>query len=231
MGGCFGWGQSLPCPLEVAQGSPSQGGSWFGHSLPWLTTRGQFGTQTSPVPEAGGEKDKGEPCPVIIDLHETRSQTPLLPSPCKGKKGRINDHSSGSLLHTHMQGVPTLGCLGCSEKQSMCCSIIPGTGRWARRCWSRPGPQSTAQPFSKAPTLSPLFYKQRQQHSPGCGISPAPALPWGWSPARLASDSASAPSLGSCICISYTAAAFAIRDSRGCSPGAAAGTTEKQRNK
>lgn len=147
------------------------------------------------------------------------------------ENGRINDHSSGSLLHTHMQGVPTLGCLGCSEKQSMCCSIIPGTGRWARRCWSRPGPQSTAQPFSKAPTLSPLFYKQRQQHSPGCGISPAPALPWGWSPARLASDSASAPSLGSCICISYTAAAFAIRDSRGCSPGAAAGTTEKQRNK
>lgn len=85
------------------------------------------------------------------------------------ENGRINDHSSGSLLHTHMHGVPTLGCLGCSEKQSMCCSIIPGTGRWARRCWSRPGPQSTAQPFSKAPTLSPLFYKQRQQHSPGVG--------------------------------------------------------------
>lgn len=145
---------------------------------PWLTTRGQFGTQASPESEAGGEKGKGEPCPAIINLHKTRSQTPLLPPPCKGKKatrekGRINTLLAA--CSTHRQGAPVLGCLGCSEKHSMC--IIPGTGRWAPSAGAdqdhqaQLSPSPKHQPFphcftSREAAAQPRVWDQR---CPGAG--------------------------------------------------------------
>lgn len=81
----------------------------------------------------------------------------------------------------------------------------------------------TAEPYAKAPTLSLCLQSRNYKAelsapcagaagsaaAPGLAGPPGQGCPWsssGWSPASLASDGASSPSLGSCICISTLSA-------------------------
>lgn len=128
----------------------------------------------------------------------------------------------------HMHAVSTHVCLGCVEKEHVSPSfqaqvdfLVDHTGGMLQQ--TRLCNPLTAEPYTKAPALS-LCLQSRNYKAElaapcagAAGSAAAPVLagpcgrgcPWsssGWSPASLASDGASSPSLGSCICISTLSA-------------------------